>query len=200
LRRPKAIIGLLVLALVVVHAANYFRVGAGGLAAAIEPVIDRARELESLARPEYQDYARATLPPSEVNGDFYRLDDRLAEAKVAKAPKLEAKDTATVLYALELNDAGASGLVAPNDDVKQSLDAGMLHLTGHGGTGYLTNAVPTTVPREDIGDIVIRARASKQTRLTLGWSKERSKPATSPRPTSSMRATSCAGAWRRGMR
>ncbi len=171
LLRPRVILSVLLLMLVALHVANHVRVDAGGLSAAIEPLIERARELEGRARPEYQSHALATLPPSEINGAFYRLDERLAEAKVAHAPKLEASGDAAVLYALGMDEAD-SGLVAPNDDVKQRLQQGVLHLSDHGGTGYLTNVTPITVRRDEIGDIVIRARATRRTRLTLAWSKE----------------------------
>ena len=71
-----------------------------------------------------------------------------------------------------MNEDGASGLVAPNDDVTQRLREGVLRLSNHGGDGYLTNVTPITVRRDEIGDIIIRARATKRTRLTLAWSKE----------------------------
>ena len=170
--RPRVIVGVLLLSLVALHVVNHVRVDAGGLSAAVEPLIERAREIESRARPEYQGHALATLPPSEINGAFYRLDERLAEAKVAKAPNLEAGGKAAILYALEMDDPSTSGLVAPKDDVTQRLQQGVLSLSGHDGTGYLTNATPITVRRDEVGDIIIRARATKHTRLTLGWSKE----------------------------
>jgi arylsulfatase len=166
------ILGVLLLALIALHIANHLRIDASGLSAAIEPVIERAREIESRARPEYQDHARATLPASAVNGAFYRFDEHLAEARVARAPKIEASAEEAILYALEMSDSGASGLVAPNADVEQRLENGSLYLSGHGGTGYLTNETPITVRRDQVGDIVIRARATKPTRLTLGWSRE----------------------------
>jgi arylsulfatase A-like enzyme len=171
LRRP-VILGLLFLALVTLHIANYVRVDSGELAAAIEPLLERARDIERRARPEYQSHALATLPENGLNGAFYRFDDHLAEAKVVRAPKLEGNEDNPVLYSLEMNDGESSGLIAPNEDVTQRLDGGILHLSDHGGKGYLTNAAPITVRRADIGDIIIRARATRETRLMLGWSKE----------------------------
>ena len=171
LLRPRVILGVLLLALVALHVANHLRVDAGGLSAAIEPLIERAREIQGRARPEYQDHVLATLPASAINGAFDRLDDRLVEAKVAKSPDLGTGAEGAVLFALEM-DAGTSGLVAPNDDVTQRLEQGILHLSDHGGTAYLTNATAITVQRGEIGDIIIRARTTKRTRLTFGWSKE----------------------------
>ena len=172
LLRPRVILGVLLLALVALHVANHLRVDAGGLSAAIEPLIERAREIQSRARPEYQDHVLATLPASAINGAFDRLDDRLVEAKVAKAPDLGTGAEGAVLFALEMDEAGTSGLVAPNDDVTQRLEQGILHLSDHGGTAYLTNATAITVRRGEIGDIIIRARTTKRTRLTFAWSKE----------------------------
>ena len=174
LLQPRVILSALLLALVAIHVANHVRVDAGGLSAAVEPLIERAREIESRARPEYQAHALASLPASGINGAFYRLDEHLAEAKVAKAPLLEAGGKKAILYALEMDKADTSGLVAPNDDVTQRLQQGFLRLSNHGGTGYLTNATPIAVRRDEIGDIIIRARATKRTRMTLAWSKEAS--------------------------
>jgi hypothetical protein len=164
-------LGLLLIALVLLHVWNHMRLDAGGLSAAIEPLIERSREIERRARPEYQDHALATLPPSPSNGTHYRLDDLLGEADVAHAPSLEASGEEAILYALEMDDADASGFEAPNGNVTQDLRDGILRLSDHKGIGYLTNVAPIAVPREEIGDIVIRARATKQTHLTLAWSK-----------------------------
>jgi arylsulfatase A-like enzyme len=162
---------MFLLALVALHIWNHMRVDAGGLSAAIEPLLERSREIEGRARPEYEAHALATLSPSLNNGAYYRLDDLLGDAEVANAPSLEASGEEAILYALEMDDANASGLEAPNGDVTQSLGDGILRLTDHKGVGYVTNSDPIDVRREEIGDIVIRARATKQTRMKLGWSK-----------------------------
>ena len=167
----RIIAGVLFLALVTLHVWNHARVDTGGLSAGVEPLIERSQEIQRRARPEYQDHVLATLPPSSSNGAFYRLDDLLGKATVDTAPDLDASGTEAILYALEMDDPAESGLEAPNGDVKQTLEDGVLRLSDHGGSGYVTNVTPINVLRENIGDIVIRARASQQTRLKLGWSK-----------------------------
>jgi arylsulfatase A-like enzyme len=52
------------------------------------------------------------------------------------------------------------------------VEGGVLKVLDHNGSDHLTNADPIAIPQEDIGDIVIRARASRQTWMTLGWSRE----------------------------
>ena len=168
--RPRVILTILLVAMVGIHVWNYLRVNAGGLAAGIEPLIERTREIERRARPEYQDHVLATLPPNADNGPFHRLDDLLAEAETREAPDLEARGEEAILYRLEMDDPAGSGLEAPDGAVAQSLSNGILRLSDHGGTGHVTNVEPITVRQEEIGDIIIRARASKQTRLTLAWS------------------------------
>ena len=62
------------------------------------------RRSSERARPEYQDLALATLPPNPRNGSFYRLDDRLLEAKIVEQPVIAEADGA-VLYAFDFDDA-----------------------------------------------------------------------------------------------
>jgi arylsulfatase len=98
--------------------------------------------------------------------------EHLAEARVVTAPELGSNVDDGVLYRLEFEDADHSGLIAPKGDARQQNSNGILRLTGDNDRAYLTNEAPITVRREEIGDIVIRARALGQTQLTLGWSKE----------------------------
>jgi len=172
LPRLRVILGALLAALVVLHVWNLIRVDSKGLSAGVEPLFERSRQIEERARPEYQDYALATLPANSKNGDFVRLDDRLADANVVEAPTLTSAGVESILFSLEMDDSGRSGLVAPNDDVTQSIRDGVLRLSGHGGVGFVSNVAPIDVERQQIGDIVIRARASKQTRMTLGWAQD----------------------------
>ena len=54
-----AIAVVVVLALAILHVANYRRIDAGGLSDGIDSLIERTRDLQTLARPEYQDHALA---------------------------------------------------------------------------------------------------------------------------------------------
>jgi len=166
-----AITVVLVLALAILHIANYRRIDAGGLSDGIDSLIERTRDLQTLARPEYQDHALAGLPVNNRNGAYYRLDDQLAEARVITAPKIDKGGDGGVLYRLEFDDAARSGLVAPSGDIGQQSENGFVRVTSNSELAYLTNEVPIAVRQEDVGDIIIRARAGDQTRLMLGWSK-----------------------------
>jgi hypothetical protein len=63
---------VLVAALAILEIVNYQRVDAGGLGAGVDTLIARSRDLEKLARPEYQDHTLAALPANHINGAYYR--------------------------------------------------------------------------------------------------------------------------------
>jgi hypothetical protein len=62
--------GVLVLALISVHADNVAYLDPGAWRANAEPLLARARAIIERARPEYQDLAQATLPPWSIRGAF----------------------------------------------------------------------------------------------------------------------------------
>jgi hypothetical protein len=62
--------GVLVLALIGVHAYNAAYLDPGAWRANAEPLLARARAISERAPPEYQDLALATLPPSSIRGAF----------------------------------------------------------------------------------------------------------------------------------
>jgi arylsulfatase A-like enzyme len=179
--RPKrrfarvSIIGVvvLVLTLVGVHVYNIVHLDPGAWRANAEPLLTRAREISERARPEYQDLALATLPPNPHTGPFYRLDDRLHEAEILDQPPAAPQpDDGMALYAFEFNDPGSPGLIATDGGSAPLVEDGMLKMLGFSGRDHLTNAAPMAIPQNDIGEIVIRARASQQTWMRLAWSRE----------------------------
>jgi hypothetical protein len=111
-----SIICLIVVALafVGVHAYNLIRLDTGAWRADAEPLLARARAISERARPEYQDLALATLPPNPHNGPFYRLDDRLHEAEIVEQPAAMAKADGAILHALDFDNPGTPGLIAPD--------------------------------------------------------------------------------------
>ncbi|MGH6899171.1 MAG: sulfatase-like hydrolase/transferase [Geminicoccaceae bacterium] len=169
-----SIIGVivLVLALVGVHAYNFALLDPGAWRAGAEPLLARARAISERARPEYQDLALATLPPNPHNGPFYRLDDRLHEAEIVERPAAVAEADGAVLYAFDFDDADSPGLIAADGQDAPLVEDGMLKMLGLKGRDHLTNADPIAIPQDDIGDIVIRARASQNTSMRLAWSKD----------------------------
>jgi arylsulfatase A-like enzyme len=162
---------VLVLALVGVHGYNVMRLDPGAWRAAAEPLLARARAISERARPEYQDLVLATLPPNPHNGPFHRLDDRLHDAEILEQPPAVAEaDDGMALYAFEFDDAGSPGLIPANGGSAPLVEGGLLKILGFSGRNHLTNAKSMAIPQNDIGDIVIRARASQQTWMSLGWS------------------------------
>ena len=171
---PAAIVGVivLVLGLVGVHAYNIARLDPGAWRADAEPLLERAQAISERARPEYQDLALATLPPNPHNGSFYRLDDRLLEADAVEQPVAATEADGAVLYAFDFDDAASPGLIAVDGGNAPLVEGGMLKMAGMKGRDHLTNADPIALPVDEIGDVVIRARASAQTWMRLAWSKE----------------------------
>jgi arylsulfatase A-like enzyme len=169
---PAAIVGLIVLGLVGVHAYNISRLDPGAWRADAEPLLERAQAISERARPEYQDLALATLPPNPHNGSVYRLDDRLLEADTVEQPVAATEADGAVLYALDFDDAASPGLIAAGGGNALLVEGGMLKMAGMKGRDHLTNSDPIALPVDEIGDVVIRARASAPTWMRLAWSRE----------------------------
>jgi arylsulfatase A-like enzyme len=163
---------VVVLVLVGVHAYNFVRMDLGTWRSAGEPLLQRAQAISERARPEYQDLALATLPPNPHNGSFYRLDDLLLEADLVEEPVAVEERDGAVLYAFDFDDAHSPGLIAADGDDSLPVEDGVLKMVGFKGRDHLTNADPIALPVDEIGDIVIRARASEQTWMRLAWSEE----------------------------
>jgi arylsulfatase A-like enzyme len=154
------------------HAYNFVRLDLGAWRADAESLLVRARAISERARPEYQDLALATLPPNPHNGPFWRLDDRLHDAEIIEQPAVATGADGAVVYAFEFDDANGPGLMAADGGSAPPVEDGILKVLGLSGREHLTNADPIAIPSNEIGDIVIRARASEQTWMRLGWSRE----------------------------
>lgn len=163
---------LVLCALIGLHVYNFVRLDAAELRANALPLLERAQDISERARPEYQDLALARLPPNPNNGLFYRFDDKLHEAKVVAAPPEVATDENGIVLGFEFDDPDGPGLVSSNGDATAEVEKGILKVLGHDGETHLTNVDPVALPREEVGDILIRARASQKSWLTLAWSSE----------------------------
>jgi hypothetical protein len=168
LRRVLIGAGVVVAGWAALHAVNYARLDAGALRANVEPILAEARALGEKAKPEYQELALATLPPNPRTGSYFRLDDMLDRAVVKQAPPAATVDNA-VIQALEFDDPESPELVAAGEDgAAIAVRDGALEVVNE-PDDYLVNAVPLDVPRDDVGDILIRARADKGSYLRLAW-------------------------------
>ena len=159
--------GVVIAVVAALHVYNYVRLDVGALEANVEPILTNARALSEKAKPEYQELALATLPANPMNGPFFRLDDMLDRAVVKQAPPEMAAERA-VVGALEFDDPGKPDLKAAQGSLATGIRDGMLEVTSD-PDDYLENAVELAVPRDEIGDLVIRMKADKGTFMRLAW-------------------------------
>ena len=150
------------------HVYNYLRLDLGALSANVQPILVEARALSEKAKPEYQELALATLPPNPVNGPFHRLDDLLDRAVVTQEPPPSAVDSA-LIGALEFNDPAAPDLKPVKGGTSTTMRDGVLEVVND-RDDHLENAVALAIPRDEIGDLVIRMKADKGTYLRIAWS------------------------------
>ena len=161
---------LVVVALLGLHAYNYVRLDAAQLSTSAEPVLERARAIAERAQPEYQELALARLAPNSHNGSYYRFDDNLHEADRVDEPPPVPTDDEGIILGFEFEDPNDPELIAADGSAAPRIEAGLLQMPGHGGEDYLTNDDPMALRREEIGDILVRARTDKKTWARLGWS------------------------------
>src|ERR671914_1265796 len=151
---------------------NYIRIEAGVFNDGARALIERSRHIREQAKSAYEGETLAALPPNPLNGPFYRFDDRFAEASVLAEPsRPEDSGMFDVVFSFEFNEGEDSGLAAAEGRSDLKLQEGMLAVQ-HDVSDYLTNAQPIEIPKDDVGEIVIRARAKKGKHIRLAWSKE----------------------------
>jgi hypothetical protein len=169
-RRSAVVLGVVVAALLGLHAYNYARMGAAALDENVAPVLERARAISEKARPEYQDLALATLPANPLNGPAVRLDEMLDRAAVKERPNpAEGGGGGGVVYALEFDDPASPGLVpAPGSPAAEVRDGTLRTRTGAPREIYLATPGTLAIPTADVGNILIRARAGKGTFMVPG--------------------------------
>jgi len=171
-RRLAIGLAVVVVALLGLHAYNFVRIHAGQLAASAEPLIERARAISERARPEYQDLALARLAPNPHNGSFYRFDDNLHEAEVIDRSLGVTPDDEGIILGFEFEDSNDPNLIPADGSLEPQIEAGLLTVSGSHGDDYLTNKEPLTLPRGDVGDILIRARTNEKAWVKLSWSSD----------------------------
>lgn len=171
IRRVSVLLLLLVLVWQVV---DWWRFDLGGLAADASQVVERARAMAGRARPEYQDLVLATLPENPKNGLFLRFDLALDRAEVLEAPATLPADEVTTLLNLEFDGPAAPAFVPEGGIAPPVVADGMLRVTAT-DEGYL-RLDGLAIPRDDVGQILIRMRSSGGDHLRLGWQGEQADP------------------------
>jgi hypothetical protein len=169
-------LGLLVVAgiglAVALHLVNAFRLDAVDLARSVNTMVDRMEEVSRNALPEYQDLAVARLPSSPINGETYRFDDNLHQARVIdRSSGPLPGEGSEFVFQLEFSDERETQLVPANDLSTVERREGSLLVT-QGGEDYLVNAQPIKVPLAEVSEFMFRARADKGNRFMVLWAAE----------------------------
>lgn len=156
--------------LALVSVVNHFRIQGATLQRQLGAVIARSEYIRDHARPGYQDEILASLPANPLNGPFFRLDERLAEAVAIREPaRPEGGEATEILFSYEFEAGGGGGLEAARERSSTKLEDGVL-VVAHDAADYLTNTRALDVPKDELGDIVIRARVRRGRNLRLSWS------------------------------
>ena len=150
---------------------NHVRLDGGALAESSAAVVERAQDLRRRARPEYQELALASLPPNELNGPHLRLDELLDQATVVDPPEPLGDETG-VVFALAFAGGGELGLRTIGE-ITMAERSGMLVTRGGSEEAFLATRGDLAIPKDEIGDIVIRVKVDKGNFLRLGWLGER---------------------------
>jgi arylsulfatase len=140
----------------------------GGFYAGLDQLLKRANEVREVASPDYQREVLASLPANPMTGPVMRLDDHMSEAKIIEEPASNdalAGFENVFTYEFDTPDE----LQAAVGQVKPTVNKGVLSVE-HVRDDYLRNAQPISIVTDDVGEIVVRARATKGKHFSLGWS------------------------------
>ena len=168
-RMSLLIILLLISMLIVVCIVNYNRLNAKVFDEGVKSLIDRSRHIKAKAGPDYQDEVLSKLPPNPNNGTYYRLDDMLGKAIVHQKLSTSSKpEVPKVIFSFEFDDPNRLSFKPALGQSTLQMKHGILRIEHH-GSDYLINETPVQIPKDDIADIVIRARINKGNIMRLSW-------------------------------
>jgi arylsulfatase len=133
-----------------------------------QALVRTAERAAELARPEYQELALATLPPSPNSGPFFRFDDNYLSGTVARSAS-SADGSEHREFLLRWEFEGDERLpVASIGQSSIELRDGLL-VVNQVGSDQLRNEAPLSIPLSDIGDVVVRAKADRGNRFLVSW-------------------------------
>ena len=166
---------LLALLLVVAFAAfavlgfvNGRAFGGGGFYSGLDALLKRAAAVREAANPEYQREVLTSLPANPTTGPVLRLDDHMAEARIVDEPvRSDAYAGFENVFTYEFDKPDE--LVSAGGKLKPEVHDGVLTVE-HVKDGYLQNAQPIEIVTDDVGEIIVRAKATKGAHFSLGWS------------------------------
>jgi arylsulfatase A-like enzyme len=155
-------------ALIALSVVNARALGGAGFYAGLDALLKRATTIRETAHPEYQREALAALPANPAVGPVVRLDDRMAEARIIEEPvRTAAYAGFETVFGYEFDHAELAP--AAGGRMKTTTRDGVLVVTQTERREYLRNSQPIAIETDDVGEIVIRARAEKGKRLMLAW-------------------------------
>ena len=171
LRTPRLVALLLVVALAtfaVVGVVNDRALGGAGFYSGLDELLKRAAKVREAASPDYQHEVLATLPTNPTAGPVLRLDDRMSEARIVDEPvRHDARAGFENVFTYDFDEPG--DLAPAEGRLKPSVRNGVLTVE-HVRGDYLHNARPIEIVTDDVGEIVVRAKATQGTRFSLAWS------------------------------
>ena len=103
-----------------------------------------------------------------MTGPVFRLDDRMAEARIIDEPARN-DAFAGFEHVFTYDFDTADELKSAAGKMKPTVRDGVL-VVEHAPDDYLRNASPIAIVTDDIGEIIVRVKATKGTRFSLGWS------------------------------
>jgi arylsulfatase A-like enzyme len=162
---------VLVVALVtfaIVGVANDRALGGAGFYSGLDELLKRAAAVRDAANPEYQAEVLGSLPANPTTGPVQRLDDHLAEARIIEEPASNdalAGFEHVFTYEFDTSDE----LESATGKMKPTVRDGVL-VVEHVRDDYLRNVRPVEIVTDEVGEIVVRARATKGKHFSLAWS------------------------------
>jgi len=162
---------LLVIALAgfaIVGVANDRKLGGAGFYSGLDELLKRAAAVREAASPEYQHEVLGSLPTNATAGPVLRLDDHIAEARIVDEP-VRNDALAGFEHVFTYDFDTPDELVSAQGMLKPTVRDGVL-VVEHVKDDYLHNARPIEIVTDDVGEIIVRAKATKGTHFTLAWS------------------------------
>lgn len=140
----------------------------GGFYLGLDTLLKRAAAVREAASPEYQREVLTSLPANPTTGPVLRLDDHMAEARIVDEPvRSDAYAGFENVFTYEFDKPDE--LVSAGGQLKPTVHDGVLTVE-HVKGDYLQNAQPIDIVTDDIGEIIVRAKATKGAHFSLGWS------------------------------
>ena len=155
-------------AFAIVGVANDRALGGAGFYSGLDELLKRAEAVREAANPEYQSEVLTSLPVNPATGPVLRLDDHMSEARIIEEPvRNDVLAGFEDVFTFEFDTPGE--LESAAGKMKPQVHDGVL-VVEHVKDDYLRNAQSIKIVTEDVGEIIVRARATKGTHFVLAWS------------------------------